>query len=100
MSVSVTAADVRSFYRASQSKFDALSPEAQRTVAAGARGRLHPEAVKGFNKGRKSHRRYVLGASKAAVAAKAQARADLAAKGVVVGKRGPLSREALAALKG
>lgn len=95
----VTAADVREFFRADEKRLARLSPEAAATVREGARGRLHPEAIKVHNSRRRT-RQYVLGASGAAVAARKQARADLAAKGVAVGKRGPLSKEALAVLKG
>lgn len=93
-----TAADVRALFRSNAARLDRLSPEAQATVREGARGRLHPEAIKEFNKGRKAHRRYVLGASGAAKAqAKAQ-REALVKAGVAVGKRGPLNAEAKAAL--
>ena len=47
-----------------------LSPEAQATVRPGARGILHPQAVKVANKRRRPQ--YVTGASKAAKAAKAK----------------------------
>lgn len=98
MTVSVTAASVRSYFRAEAKRVDRLSPEAQATVAEGARGRLHPQAIKEFNSKRKAHRRYVLGATKADVTAKAAAREALRAQGVAVGKRGPLPKAAKVAL--
>lgn len=98
-STTVTAREVREFFRADAKRLASLSPEAAATVREGARGRLHPEAVKVHNSRRRT-RQYVLGASGAAKAARQQARIDLAAKGVQVGRRGPLSKEALAVLKG
>lgn len=98
----VTAREVREFFRAEPKRFDALSPEAQATVREGARGRLHPQAVKVHNTRRRT-RQYVLGASKEAAAAKAAQRAQAAEAGFPVGKRGPLSKaakEALAQSKG
>lgn len=95
-----TAADVRAMFRSNEKRMARLSEAAQATVKEGARGRLHPEAIKEFNKGRKAHRRYVLGATKAATEQRAAARAKAAQAGVAVGKRGPLSKEALAVLKG
>lgn len=94
----VTAADVRAYFRADEKRMNALPAEAQATVREGARGRLHPQAIKGFNSKRRQDRRYVLGASgKAKAEVKAQ-RETLAAQGVTVGKRGPLSKEAKAVL--
>lgn len=95
-----TAAVVRDTFRSNEKRMARLSPEAQKTVAPGARGRLHPEVIANFNRGRKPANRYELGATKASVDAKAAARAKAASAGVKVGKRGPLSKEALAALKG
>lgn len=95
-----TAADVRSLFRSNPARFDRLTPAAQATVAEGARGRLHPQAVKEFNKGRKAHRQYVLGATTAATTERKAKREALRSAGVAVGKRGPLSAEALASLKG
>lgn len=97
-----TAADVRALFRNDEKRLAALSPEAAATVQAGARGRLHPEAIKAFNKGRKAHRRYVLGATKASVAQRKAQREALVKAGVEVGKRGPLNaaaKEALASVK-
>lgn len=99
-STTVTAADVRSLFRESPARFDRLSEAAQATVREGARGRLHPQAVKEFNKGRKAHRRYALGATTAATQERKAKREALRQAGVAVGKRGPLSAEALASLKG
>lgn len=102
MTKTVTAAEVRNFFREDAKRLDALSPAARVTVAEGARGRLHPEAVKVHNTRRRT-RQYVLGASKDAVAAQRGLRAAAAEAGVSVGKRGPLSkaaREVLAQSKG
>ena len=97
----VTAADVRDFYRADEKRMARLSPEAQATVREGAKGRLHAEAVEDHNKRRRT-RRYTLGASTvAASAAKAEAaalRVAAAEAGVTVGKRGPLPKAAKQAL--
>lgn len=95
----VTAREVREFFAADAKRFNSLSEAAQVTVAQGARGRLHPEAVKVHNQRRRT-RQYVTGASGAAKAATAAERQSLKDAGIAVGKRGPLSREALAALKG
>lgn len=98
----VTAREVREFFRADAKRMTALKPEAQATVAEGARGRLHPQAIALHNSRRKT-RQYVLGATKAAVATQRGLRAEAAKAGVPVGKRGPLSKaakEALAQSKG
>jgi hypothetical protein len=97
-----TAADVRALFREDEKRMAALPEAAQATVKAGARGRLHPDAIKAFNKGRKAHRRYVLGASSAAKAQVKAQREALVKAGVPVGKRGPLNaaaKEALASVK-
>lgn len=94
----VTAATVRDYFRADEKRMGRLSPEAQATVREGARGRLHAQAIKEFNSKRKPHRRYTLGATKAEVARKEQERLALRKAGVAVGARGPLSKEARAAL--
>lgn len=93
-----TAADVRALFRTNEKRMARLDEAAQATVKEGARGRLHPQAIKEFNKGRKAHRRYVLGATKDAKAAQAALREKAAQAGVTVGKRGPLSKEAKVAL--
>ena len=93
-----TAADVRATLRGNEKRLARLSPEAQATLREGARGRLHPEAIKEFNKGRKPERQYVLGATTAATENRKAARAALAKAGVEVGKRGPLNAAAKDAL--
>lgn len=96
----VDTAAVRAFYRADAKRIARLSPEAQKTVTEGARGRLHPEAIKDHNSRRKVQ--YVLGTTSAAAKAKVEARAELVSKGLA-GKRGPLSKatkEILAQPKG
>jgi hypothetical protein len=82
-----TASTVRQALR-EPSKFSTLSPEAQATVREGARGRLHPDAIKAFNRGRKANRRYVLGVG---ISNKAQAQAARAAYiAAGGGARGPM----------
>lgn len=94
----ITAALVRETLRSNPTKAAGLSPEALHTIAEGARGNLHAEAIAAFNKGRKADRRYVRGASKTVTAkAKADAaalRAKAVASGVDVGARGPLPEAA------
>lgn len=97
-SLAPTAATVREYFRADSKRMESLSPEAQHTVENGARGRLHPDAIKRFNKGRKPGRQYVLGATKASVDARHADRAAAAKAGVPVGQRGPLSKAAKQAL--
>lgn len=98
-----TAAMVRAFYNdpaKGAARTAALTKGAQ-SVAPGSRGRLHPEAIAGYNKGKPEARRYVTGTTKAAIAqAKGEAvalRAKAAAAGVEVGKRGPLPKAFLVA---
>lgn len=99
----VTAAQVREFFRADEKRLARLgSDEARHTVKAGARGRLHPEVIEAYNKGRKAEKRYVSGATGTA---QAQAKAEALAlrvkafdKNLAVGARGPLSKEAQVAL--
>lgn len=98
MSKPVTAAAVRDYFRADEARMSRLSPEAQATVATGARGRLHKEAVKVFNTKRSKDRRYVLGATKKVTAARDAERKALIDAGIAVGKRGPLSKDAKAFL--
>lgn len=104
MSKPVTAAVVRERMRADAKRTANLSEQALHTLAEGARGRLHPEVIASYNKGRKSTQRYVSGATRAAVAerkAEAKAAREAAAKaGIKVGTRGPLPKAALASLKG
>lgn len=92
----VTAATVRSFFRGNEKRFAALSDEAKVTVEEGARGRLHPEAIKSFNKGRKN--RYELGATAQVAKARKEARAALVEKGLA-GTRGPLRKDVAAQVK-
>ncbi len=91
MSKPITAAVVREFLR-DEKRFGNLSPEAQATVKSGARGRLHPQAIKAYNKGRKAGRRYELGANAVVKAEAKAAREALRASGVAVGARGPLPK--------
>lgn len=98
----VLASTVRSFFRTDEARMARLSPEAQATVREGAKGRLHREAIAKFNKGRKEHRRYVLGATTKHVEVTAKERAALRKVGLA-GERGPLSasaKEYLAQSKG
>jgi hypothetical protein len=94
----VTAASLRAYFRADPKRVARLSAEAQVTVAEGARGKVHPEAVKVHNRFRKVQ--YVQGASKDATAQAHEAakalRAEAAAAGFPVGKRGPLPKGFLA----
>lgn len=87
----VTANTVREFFRADEKRVARLKDaKAAHTVADGARGRLHPEVIKAYNKGRKADRQYVEGVGKV-VKADAQAlRAKAVAAGA--GKRGPLPK--------
>ena len=98
----VTAATVREFFRADEKRIARLKdPKAAHTVAEGARGRLHPEVIAAYNKGRKPERQYVLGVGKTQKAEAAALREKAVAMGA--GKRGPLPkavREALAQPKG
>ena len=102
MTKTITANAVRTYFRADAKRFEALSPEAQKTVAEGARGRLHPDAIKAFNVKRRKDARYVSGNTLIVTAeSKAKARETreaIAAKGIPVGKRGRLSKTALEAL--
>lgn len=86
----VTAADVRAFLAAEPKRLERLSPEARKTVEPGARGRLHPQAIKVYNKGRKPERQYVLGAGKAQREAARALRAQAVEAGA--GARGPLPK--------
>jgi hypothetical protein len=98
----ITAALVRETLRSNEAKFSTLSPAAQHTLREGARGKVHPDAIALFNKGRKADRRYAVGASKAVSAQakeSAQALRESAAKaGFEVGARGPLPQAAKVAL--
>jgi hypothetical protein len=100
--VQPTAADVRAFYSANPARVAKFKTDkARHTVAEGARGRLHPEVIADFNKGRKPERQYVLGRGKAVKAEAVALREQAVAMGA--GRRGPLPkavREALAQPKG
>lgn len=102
MSNIVTAAVVRERMRADSKRTAGLSDKALHTL--NSRGRLHPDIIKAYNKGRKPAQRYVLGATRTAVTAqKAENKAKreaLVKAGVQVGTRGPLPKAALASLKG
>lgn len=98
----VTAAQVREFFRADEKRIARVSEDAAKTVRKGARGRLHPEVIEAYNKGRKAEKRYVSGATGTA---QAQAKAEALAlrvkafdQNLAVGARGPLSKEAQVAL--
>lgn len=100
-----TANMVRAFY-SDESKGAARlaalpTDKARQSVLPGARGRLSPEAIAGYNKGKPEARRYVTGTTKAAVTAQkdaAKAAREAARKaGLPVGNRGPLSDKAAAA---
>lgn len=54
----VTAADVRKAMRSDESLRAGLSDDALHTIADKARGRLHPNVIEAFNKGRKPSERY------------------------------------------
>ena len=97
-----TASDVREFFRADEKRIARLKTDkARHTVADGARGRLHPEVIAAYNKGRKPERQYVLGVGKVRKAEAAALREKVVAAGG--GKRGPIDkslRETLAQPKG
>lgn len=95
----VTAATVRDYFRADAKRMGALSEAAQKTVTPGARGLLHPEAIKAFNGKRAKNRRYAVGNTKVKAGVTAEQRASLAEAGIPVGKRGPLSKAAKAHLR-
>lgn len=92
----VTARVVREVIRSNAKAMEALSPEARKTVEPGARGRLHPEVVKAYNRNRRGDRRYVLGAGKEAQAqirtARREAAEVAAVRGIPMPKRGPLPK--------
>lgn len=96
--MSVTASTVRARLATDAKRTAGLSEDALHTLRAGARGRLHPEVIAAYNKGRKPAQRYVLGASRAEAVAKreaAKAAREAAVKaGLTVGTRGPLPKAA------
>lgn len=97
-----TASDLRAFFRANPERVAKFKSEAAaKTIAEGARGRLHPEVIAAYNKGRKPERQYVLGVGSVVKAEAATLRAQVVAAGG--GKRGPIAksvRESLAQPKG
>lgn len=94
----VTARTVREFFAADPKRAERLKTDkARHTVAEGARGRLHPEVIAAFNKGRKPERQYVLG-----VGVKAKAEAAVLREKVVAaggGTRGPIKADVLAKIQ-
>lgn len=101
-SAPVTASTVRAFFAADPKRAERLKTDkARHTVAEGARGRLHPEVIAAYNRGRKPERQYVLGVGVKAKAEAQTLRAQVVAAGG--GKRGPIAkavRESLAQPKG
>ena len=95
----VLASTVRDYFQGNEARMARLTEAEQVSVRPGARGALHSGVVRKFNKGRKPERQYVQGATKAHSTATSAQRATLVAQGLA-GKRGPLSKAALAALKG
>lgn len=88
----VTAATVREFYNAKPERLARLDASARKTVefdenGRAPRGRLHPKAIKAYNKGRKNQ--YVLGSTTEAMKARTEHRAALVAQGLA-GRRGPV----------
>jgi hypothetical protein len=83
-----TAASVRADAEARPERYAGLSDAAKHTLAKGARGRLHPDAIKAHNKGKRPNRRYVLGVGVQNKATAQAARAAYVAAGG--GKRGPM----------
>lgn len=99
-----TADMVRAFYRdpkAGAARIARFNLTEDKSIREGARGRLSPASIAGYNKGKPEGRRYVSGATKAAVSAQkdtAKAAREAARKaGLPVGNRGPLSAKAQAA---
>lgn len=100
-----TAADVRAFFHdeaKGEARTMALPEAARKCLSPTARGRLHPEAITAFNKGKAVGLRYNSGASgQVASEAKAQAatlRALAVEQGVVkAGQVGPLPKAFLIA---
>lgn len=100
-----TADMVRAFYRdpkAGPARIERFNLAEDKSIREGARGRLSPAAIAGYNKGKPAARHYVSGATKARaaeqVAAAKALRAKAAEAGQPVGKRGPLSKAALSAV--
>ncbi len=100
----VTADMVRAFYRdpkAGAARVERFGLGEDKSIRRGARGRLSPAAIAGYNKGKPAARHYVSGATKKAAEAQVKAakalRAKAAEAGAPVGTRGPLSKAALSA---
>lgn len=98
-----TAADVRAFFRDEAKGSARMSSLKDATcVKPGARGRLSPEAIAAYNKGKTAARRYVTGNTGEVTASAKEAALNLRVaafdKNVAVGQRGPLSNEARKAL--
>jgi hypothetical protein len=110
----VTAGDVREHFRSNAKAMAALPEAAQHTLREGARGRLHPEVIAAFNKGKSPSKRYNEGTprtvaltykrvtksgsrAKQVALPESQIRALAAEAGFPVGARGPLSEAALVA---
>jgi hypothetical protein len=92
MSKIVTASDVRTYFRSEAKRMGTLSEAAQVTVKEGARGKVHPEAVKKFNSKRRKDARYEVGNSNIVRDAHQSTRATLREAGLLGEKaRGPLS---------
>jgi hypothetical protein len=92
-----TKADIRADFEAKPSKYAGLSEREQHSIVS--RGQASEAAIVVFNKGRKGHRRYVRGQGNVVKATRQATRSSLVEQGLA-GKRGPLSKAALAALKG
>lgn len=99
-----TADMVRAFYRDPKSgaaRVERFGLADDKSIRKGARGRLSPAAIAGYNKGKPAARHYVSGATKARAAEQVAAAKALRAKaldaGQKVGTRGPLSKAALSA---
>lgn len=99
-----TANMVRAFYadeKAGAARVTRFNLSEDKSIRKGARGRLSPAAIAGYNKGKPAARHYVSGATKAAVTGQkdaAKAAREAARKaGLPVGNRGPLSAKAQAA---
>lgn len=97
--VNPTAADVRAFYKANPARLAKLDAKAQATVVredgGKIRGRLHPEVITDFNKGRKPERQYSGQGNRTAQAhAEAKATRQVLMDAGLAGAKGPLSKAA------
>lgn len=100
-----TAADVRAFFndpKAGPARVARFGLADDKSIRKGARGRLSPGAIKGYNTGKVAGRRYVTGNTGEVAAAAKAAALDLRVKAFEadqsVGQRGPLSNAAKAAV--